>query len=74
MQLKFVAAQKRKKETETQQTLVKWIARFYYLGIYTPAGSACVLFHTLYELPIDMATLSALLINIISGFFPVVFA
>ena len=21
----------------------KWIARFYYLGIYTPAGSACVL-------------------------------
>ena len=26
------------------------------------------------ELPIDMATLSALLINILSGFFPVVFA
>ena len=25
-------------KTETQQTFVKWIARFYYLGIYTPSA------------------------------------
>ena len=35
MQPKFVAAQKMLLKTETQQTF-KWIARFYYLGIYTP--------------------------------------
>ena len=30
-------------KTETQQTFVKWIARFYYFGHLYSAGSACVL-------------------------------
>ena len=42
MQPKFVAAQKIVK-TETQQTFVNGLFGFITLGIYTPAGSACVL-------------------------------
>ena len=43
MQPKFVAAQKMLLKTETQQTSVKWIARFYYFRHLYSAGSACVL-------------------------------
>ena len=42
MQPKFVAAQKMLK-TETQQTFVNGLLGFITLGIYTSAGSACVL-------------------------------
>ena len=41
MQPKFVAAASLK--TETQQTFVNGLLGFITLGIYTPAGSACVL-------------------------------
>ena len=47
----------------------KWIARFYYFRHLYSAGSACVLLTHQAELPIDMATLSALLINILLGSF-----
>ena len=43
MQPKFVAAQKMFVKTETQQTFVKWIARFYYLGIYEPLEARVLL-------------------------------
>ena len=56
---KFVAAENVVK-TETQQTFVNGIARFY-LGIYTPLGSACIA-HTCMSCPSIWATLSALLI------------
>ena len=47
----------------------KWIARFYYLGIYTPL-EACVRFASLpMSCPSIWATLSALLINILLGSF-----
>ena len=41
-------------KTETQQTFVNGLLGFITLGIYTSAGSACVLLTILYELPIDM--------------------
>ena len=43
MQPKFVAARENVVKTETQQTFVKWIARFYYFRHLYSAGSACVL-------------------------------
>ena len=43
MQPKFVAAQKNVVKTETQQTFVNGLLGFITLGIYTPAGGACVL-------------------------------
>ena len=39
------------------------------LGIYTPLEARVYCSHTLYELPIDMGNLSALLINILLGSF-----
>ena len=44
-----------------RQTFVKWIARFYYFRHLYSAGSACIA-HNSHELPIEQATLSALLI------------
>ena len=41
-------------KTETQQTFVNGLLGFITLGIYTSAGSACVLLTILHELPIDM--------------------
>ena len=41
-------------KTETQQTFVNGLLGFITLGIYAPAGSACVLLTTPHELPIDM--------------------
>ena len=55
-------------KTETQQTFVNGLLGFITLGIYTPL-EARVYCSQLHELPIDMATLSALLINILLGSF-----
>ena len=68
MQPKFVAAQKMLLKQKLQQTFVNGLLGFITLGIYTPL-EARVLLTILYELPIDMATLSALLINILLGSF-----
>ena len=54
-------------KTETQQTFVNGLLGFITLGIYTPL-EARVLPHT-DELPIDMGTPFALLINILLGSF-----
>ena len=59
-------------KTENPANIRKWIARFYYFRHLYSAGSAVYCSHR-GELPIDAATLSALLINIL-GFLPVVFA
>ena len=67
MQPKFVAAQKMLLKQETQQTFVKWIARFYYLGICY--SSACIAHNNCMSCPSIWATLSALLINILLGSF-----
>ena len=56
-------------KTETQQTFVNGLLGFITLGIYTPAGSACVLLTIVHELPIDMSSSIALLINILLGSF-----
>ena len=53
-------AEKNVVKTETQQTFVKWIARFYYFRHLYSAGPRVYCSHTLAELPIDKATLSAL--------------
>ena len=63
---KFVAAENVVK-TETQQTFVKLIARFYYFRHLYSAGSACIA-HTYMSCPSIWATLSALLINILRSF------
>ena len=52
MQPKSVA--RKNVKTETQQTFVNGLLGFITLGHLYSAGSACVLFHTLHELPIDM--------------------
>ena len=62
-------AEIRKKQNQQH---CKWIARFYYLGIYTPLEARVYCSHS--DCPSIWATLSALLINILSGFLPVVFA
>ena len=54
------------------KTFVNGLLGFITLGIYT--HKARVLLGQLYELPIDMGNLSALLINILLGLLPVVFA
>ena len=54
MQPKFVAAQKMLLKQKPSKNIRKWIARFYYFRHLYSAGSACVLFHNWYELPIDM--------------------
>ena len=51
-------------KTETQQNIRKWIARFYYLGIYTCWKRVCIA-HNCMSCPSIWATLSALLINIL---------
>ena len=51
----------------------KWIARFITEHLYS-AGSWCVLLTIIMICPSIWATLSALLINILPGFLPVVFA
>ena len=53
MQPKFVAAQKNVVKTETPANIRKWIARFYYLGIYTRWKRVCIAHNIKYELPID---------------------
>ena len=63
MQPKFVAAQKNVVKTETQQTFVNGLLGFITLVFILRWKR--VFAHTLHELPIDMATLSALLINIL---------
>ena len=69
MQPKFVAAQKMLVKTETQQTFVNGLLGFITLGIYTPLEARVYCSHYQHELPIDKATLSALLINILLGSF-----
>ena len=55
-------------KNENPANIRKWIARFYYLGIYTPL-EACVLFaNNCMSCPSIWATLSALLINILGSF------
>ena len=46
MQPKFVAAQKNVVKTETQQTFVKWIARFYYFRHLYPLEARVYCSHT----------------------------
>ena len=49
----------------------KWIARFYYFSIYTPLEArVCIAHNNCMSCPSIWATLSALLINILSGFLP----
>ena len=55
-------------KTETQQTFVNGLLGFITLGIYTPAGSACILYNNCMSCPSIWATLSAL-INILLGSF-----
>ena len=46
-------------KTETQQTFVNGLLGFITLGIYTPAGSACIVCYNncgIAELPIDMGS------------------
>ena len=66
MQPKFGGAENVVK-TETQQTFVNGLLGFITLGIYTPLEAR--VYCSQYTLPIDMATLSALLINILLGSF-----
>ena len=66
MQPKFVAAQKMLLK-QNPKTFVNGLLGFITLGIYTPL-EARVLLTILHELPIDMGTLSALLINILGSF------
>ena len=73
MQPKFVAAAENVIKTETQQTFVNGLLGFITLGIYTPLEAYCVLYNNCMSCP-SMATLSALLINILLGSTSVVFA
>ena len=41
-------------KTENPANIRKWIARFYYLGIYTPLEARVYCSQYLHELPIDM--------------------
>ena len=52
----------------------KWIARFYYFRHLYSAGSVCIAHNNCMSCPSIWATLSALLINILLGSLPVVFA
>ena len=61
-------------KTETQQTFVNYQARFYYFRHLYSAGSVCIAHNNCMSCPSIWATLSALLINILLGFLPVVFA
>ena len=61
-------------KTETQQTFVNGLLGFITLGIYTRWKRVCIAHNNCMSCPSIWATLSALLINIISGFLPVVFA
>ena len=66
MQPKFVAAQKMLLKQKPVQTFVNGLFIYYISGIYTSAGSACVLPHNnCMSCPSIWATLSALLINIL---------
>ena len=68
MQPKFVAAQKmllKQKPGKHSNGLFCFIT----LGIYTPAGSACIALNNCMSCPSIWATLSALLINILLGSF-----
>ena len=56
-------------KTETQQTFVNGLARFYYFRHLYSAGSVCVLLTRAMSCPSIWATLSALLINILLGSF-----
>ena len=67
MQPKFVAAQKMLLN-RSQQTFIKWIARFYYFRHLYSAGRLLCAHNQLHELPIDMGN-SISLINILLGSF-----
>ena len=56
MQPKFVAAQKMLFKAETQQTFVKWIARFYYFRQFILPLGLCVLLVIAWKLLIDMGS------------------
>ena len=68
MQPKFVAAQKMLLK-QKPSNIRKWIARFYYLGIYTRWKRVCIAHNNCMSCPSIWATLSALLINILLGSF-----
>ena len=60
-------------KNETQQTFVNGLLGFITLGIYTPLEARCVLYNNCIGIcPSIWATLSALLINILLEFLPVV--
>ena len=62
-------------KTETQQTFVNGLLGFITLGIYTLRWKrVCIAHNNCMSCPSIWATLSALLINILLGSFPVVFA
>ena len=61
-------------KTETQQTFVNGLLGFITLGIYTPLEARVNIAQYCMSCPSIWATLSALLINILLGFLPVVFA
>ena len=56
-------------KTETQQTFVNGLLRFYYFRHLYSAGSACVVYNNCMSCPSIWATLSTLLINILLGSF-----
>ena len=61
-------------KTETQQTFVNGLLGFITLGIYTPLEARVCRCNNCMSCPSIWATLSALLINILLGSLPVVFA
>ena len=61
-------------KTETQQTFVNGLLGFITLGIYTRWKRVCIAHNNCMSCPSIWATLSALLINILLGSSPVVFA
>ena len=67
MQPKFVAAQQKmlERQTETCKTFANGLLGFITLGIFIPAGSACIAHNNCMSCPSIWATLSALLINIL---------
>ena len=67
-------AEKCCKETETQQTFVNGLLGFITLAFILRWKRVCIAHNNCMSCPSIWATLSALLINRISGFLPVVFA
>ena len=74
MQPKFVAAQKMLLK-QNPANIHKWIARFYYFRAFILRWKrVCIAHNNCMSCPSIWATLSALLINILLEFLPVVFA